>query len=363
MSQRRSFGTILVVDDKERNIEVIGTTLAAIGYEIIPATSGEQALARIEARPPDLILLDILMPGMDGFEVCRRLQADPVYAAIPLIFVSAAYEKNVIVEALEVGGVDYITKPFNKPELCARVKTHLELKRARDQLHRLAEEREEFIGMLAHDLKNPLFISAQMLNRKAHELSAGAADSAARIQEGTERAFKFVDEFLLRTASDRIEAPVRMVEVDLGECVDSILRNHIDHAVRKDITIHWQKPESARTVRSDPSALSDAQENLVSNAIKFSTLGSSVWVSLDPELPSIRVCDEGPGFTEEDKAKLYNRFVRLSAKPTGSETSTGLGLSIAKKLVEQIGGELNCESEAGRGAKFTVALPSELLPA
>ena len=155
MKQRGSFGTILVVDDKERNIEVVGTTLSAIGYEIIPATSGEQALARVKARRPDLILLDILMPEMDGFEVCRRLQADAELASIPLIFVSAAYEKHVIVEALGVGGVDYITKPFNRSELCARVKTHLELKRARDQLRRLAEEREEFVAMLAHDLKNP----------------------------------------------------------------------------------------------------------------------------------------------------------------------------------------------------------------
>ena len=150
-------GLILVVDDQESNLQVVANLLTSAGYEVVPATSGLQALQRLAARLPDLILLDLLMPGMDGIEVCRRLQAQPEWAALPVIFVSAADDKELIVRALDSGGVDYVTKPFNKAELLSRVRTHLTLKQVREHAERLAEDRHELIGILAHDLKNHLF--------------------------------------------------------------------------------------------------------------------------------------------------------------------------------------------------------------
>ncbi len=145
--------TILVVDDQETNVQVVGTLLDTLGFDIVPATSGEQALKRMAARLPDLVLLDVLMPGLDGIETCRRIRAEPSYASVPIIFLSAADDKNLIVEGLESGGADYVTKPFNKAELVSRVRQHLALKQARDELRSLAREREQLLGIIAQDLR------------------------------------------------------------------------------------------------------------------------------------------------------------------------------------------------------------------
>ena len=132
-------GCLLVVDDQESNIQIVGATLGKLGFEILPATGGLQAFQRLAVRRPDLILLDLLMPEMDGFEVCRRIRENLDWAEIPIIFLSSADDKGLIVRALESGGVDYITKPFNHAELVTRVRTHLALKRARDALKQLAD--------------------------------------------------------------------------------------------------------------------------------------------------------------------------------------------------------------------------------
>ena len=134
---------ILVVDDQTTNIQVVGSVLGKFGHEIIPASDGATALKRLTVGMPDLILLDVLMPGMDGFEVCRQLKGNPAWKHIPVIFLSAADDKELIVRALNAGGIDYITKPFNQAELVSRVQTHLALKATRDQLAQIAEDKDE----------------------------------------------------------------------------------------------------------------------------------------------------------------------------------------------------------------------------
>jgi len=160
---------ILVVDDQEANVQLVCGFLMREGYEVVPASSGAQALERLASRLPDLILMDVLMPGMDGFAVCERVRLIPECAAIPVIFLSAADESEFIVKALESGGVDYITKPFRQAELIARVRTHLALKISRDKMAKLLSEKDELMEMLAHDLKNPLFaisLAVQTLRNK-----------------------------------------------------------------------------------------------------------------------------------------------------------------------------------------------------
>src|SRR5271170_4888022 len=147
---------ILVVDDQPANIQIVGAVLGKLGHEIIPASDGATALKRVALRQPDLILLDLLMPGMNGCEVCLQLKLNPEWKEIPVIFLSAADDKDLIVRALDSGGVDYITKPFNQAELISRVRTQLALKAARDRLKELAEDKDELLGILAHDLKNHL---------------------------------------------------------------------------------------------------------------------------------------------------------------------------------------------------------------
>jgi two-component system sensor histidine kinase/response regulator len=158
---------ILVVDDQPANIQIIGAMLGALGHEIVPAADGMTALKRIAMRAPDLILLDLLMPMMDGFEVCRQIKADPNWQEIPIIFLSAADDKDLIVRALDSGGIDFITKPFSHAELLCRVRTQLTFKATRDRLAQIAEDKDELIGILAHDLKNCLggmTMSAELLH-------------------------------------------------------------------------------------------------------------------------------------------------------------------------------------------------------
>src|SRR5262245_20076075 len=196
---------ILIVDDQPANVRVLGSILGQLGYEIVSAADGPTALKRLSLRPPDLVLLDLLMPGMDGFEVCWRIRAQPEFADLPIIFLSAADEKSLIVRALDCGGMDFVTKPFNQAELLRRVQTHLALKAARDRLRNLAEDKDELLGILAHDLKNSLgsvLMSSRLLseqtegNSRLHQLSQN-------IVEATDRTLAFVRQFLANSAAER----------------------------------------------------------------------------------------------------------------------------------------------------------------
>jgi two-component system sensor histidine kinase/response regulator len=355
--------SVLIVDDQQRNLQVVATELAAEGFDIVLADSGQSALDRVEARLPDLILLDVMMPNMDGFEVCRRLKDRPLSAEIPIIFLSAADDKDIIVRAIEAGGVDYVTKPFNKPELLSRVRSHLALKSARDQLQQLLDQRDEFMGILAHDLKNPLTgvrFSAQLLEEMKSELPPKAQKLSSSVLEGADRLFEFIEHFLSEAASARAEIPVHVMPMDIAECVHEAVQRHSAPAERKCITLHWTRP-IAIMAHADAVVLGQVLDNLLSNALKFSHSRSNVWVSLstdesDEDCAVIQVKDEGPGFTENDRQKLFQRFVRLSARPTAGETSTGLGLSIAKRFTELMGAKIDVDSEPGEGANFIVAL-------
>jgi two-component system sensor histidine kinase/response regulator len=353
---------ILVVDDQEANVRVLGDMLGQLGFEIVPVTSGEDALKRLAAHPADLVLLDVLMPGLDGFEVCRRIRAQPGLAEIPIIFLSAADDKTFIVRALEAGGVDYVTKPFNKAELVSRVRTHLALKEARDSLRQLAEDKDELLGILAHDLKNHLGgmqMSAQIMYDRANQL----ADSrlvriSSNILDASEQVFSFVKEFLANAAADRGRA-IMLKPISLVDGAASAVQRYVEAARRKSLTFHEDYPMDFPLVRGDQAALDQVIDNLVSNAVKFSPPEKSIWIHVGRTAdgqPECRVRDEGPGCDENDRANMFARYRRLSARPTAGEPSTGLGLSIAKRHVDAMNGSLHCESEPGQGATFVLRL-------
>ena len=353
---------ILVVDDQPANIQLVGTVLGNLGHEIIPASDGPTAFRRLAVRPPDLILLDLLMPEMDGCEVCRRLRANPEWQDIPVVFLSAADDKDCIVRAFEAGGVDYITKPFNQSELVARVRTQLALKFARDQLKQLAEDKDELLGILTHDLRNHLIgmqMSADILRERRPSLGE---EVVARLCENISRSgsqlLAFVKEFLANTAAERGLTP-KLESVNLAETAAQAVEDFLETARRKDLNLRVALADQSVTVRADYSALRQVLDNLLSNAIKFSPPRTEivVMVRLKENFGECSVQDQGPGFTDEDKARMFHRYARLSARPTGSEPSTGLGLSIVRKLVELMEGELICDSVPGAGATFTVRLP------
>ena len=353
---------ILVVDDQPANIQMVGSVLGRLGHEIIPAFDGATALHRMGLRAPDLILLDVLMPVMDGYEVCRRLKENPAWRDIPLIFISAADDKDLIVRALNSGGVDYITKPFNQAELVSRVRTQLALKSARDQLRQLAEDKDELLGILAHDLKNYLggmHMSAQLLLGQIPPGPPGRMGQLAEnILRSSEQSLIFVKKFLANAAAEH-HLSLKPGVFDLRVAARGVIHQYEDAARQKNLKIRADFPADPVLALADSSAFDQVLDNLLSNALKFSPPDKIVEVAVRPSLRTVecRVRDEGPGFTSEDQALMFHRYKRLSARPTGGEPSTGLGLSIVRKLVLAMRGELLFQSEPGKGAVFTVRLP------
>ncbi len=358
---------ILVVDDVQHNIQVVGTMLREAGYSIMPATSGAAALQRVQKKVPDLILLDLMMPEMDGLEVCRRLKADPATQPIPIIFLTASNEMSHLVQGLEAGAVYYVTKPFNPPELLARVRTHLELKHARDTIVRcgqelrwLNEEKNEFMGIAAHDLRNPLSAIkgyAEMVMEDAQDLSnRELEENGRRIQDTAARMVEMVQNLLDANRIERGEMRLDILPNDLRPLLQSVIETQRARATAKQQTILLEVPATPAMSRVDANIMLQVLENLVSNAVKYSPPGKNIFVRLVHSADSVRceVQDEGPGLSAEDQKKLFGKFARLSAKPTGGEHSTGLGLSIVKKMVEAMNGRVWCESELGKGATFTV---------
>ncbi len=351
---------LLVVDDQEANIQVLVSMLGKLGFEILPASGVAQALKHLAIRQPDLILLDLLMPGLDGLDLCRKIQENAAWAEIPIIFLSAADDKNLIVRALESGGVDYITKPFNKLELVSRVRTQLMLKTARDHLKRLAQDKEELLGMISHHLQNHfagMEMSAQVLLNRAPADEDVNARVLTEIRNASSRMRAFVKSFLANTAVDH-KLSIKFESVNLATIASQVAGHYEPAANAKKITLRRSFPAENGAVQADATALMQVLDNLVSNAIKFSPAGTEVSVMVEMNAPwmECRIRDQGAGFTQEDKASMFGRYARLSARPTGGEPSTGLGLNIARKLTRAMGGELICESEPGKGATFILRL-------
>ena len=296
--------TILIIDDQEQNLQLLRTLLTMTGHEVITASSGEQAMQQLQLCVPDLILLDVLMPEMNGIDVCRLIKADARWADLPVIFLSAADDKNLIVEALECGGVDYVTKPFNKAELLSRVRTHLALKRAREELRYLAEDKDELLGILTHDLGNHLagiHMSASVLDRQRVAMPPQSAQLVVNIIKSTELIVAFVHEFLANQSAERLQ--VQPESVDLKAMLEQAAAHHAPMAAAKDIAFKLELPDHAVLALADPCALIQVLNNLVSNALKFSPVGSTVMLSAGAgqlEWAQFTVRDEGPGFSLED---------------------------------------------------------------
>jgi two-component system sensor histidine kinase/response regulator len=356
---------ILVVDDQPANIQIVGAVLGNLGYEIIPASDGATALKRLAVRLPDLILLDLLMPGMNGCEVCLQLKLNPEWKEISVIFLSAADDKDLIVRALDSGGVDYITKPFNQAELISRVRTQLALKAARDRLKQLAEDKDELLGILAHDLKNYLGginMSAELMARQIERFKdERMTQLSENMIRSSASAMAFVKEFLANSAADHAFI-LKSTAANLTEIITDAIQQYQESARRKKIHIETDFPAEAVVVSGDIFALGQILDNLISNALKFSMPEKRIFISvrLADNHAECVIRDEGPGFTAEDKAKMFRRYGRLSARPTSGEPSTGLGLSIVRKLTQAMGGELLFESNPGEGATFIIRLPRRI---
>ncbi|GAB2489545.1 hybrid sensor histidine kinase/response regulator [Arenimonas alkanexedens] len=357
MTDTDRLALVLVVDDQEPNVRAVGSLLARNGFDVAPCLSGAEALERLSEVRPHLMLLDMRMPGMDGFEVLERLRADEVNRDLPVIFLTAEHDRDALVRAFSSGAVDYITKPFVPEELLARVRTHTALKLARDRLAALAVERQENLDLIAHDLRNH-FTNILF----AAELLATDGDSPARLRQvenlrgASQSGLMFLQAVLDQAADEArgdIVEPLPAAAL-LQEAADA----YVEQAGGKQMRIELQA-DRFLLVRGQRMALQHVLRNLVSNAVKYAPPGSVVTLCAVAHGKRARflVMDRGPGIAADEQAALFRRFSTLSNRPTGGETSTGLGLALAKQKSRAMGGDLWYDDRSEGGACFTLELP------
>jgi signal transduction histidine kinase len=367
-------GDLLVVDDTAANLRLLTRLLSDAGFRVRPAPSGELALRAARAEPPDLVLLDVDMPDMDGFEVCRRLKADPALAAIPVLFLSALGETEDKLAAFQAGGVDYVTKPFRIEELRARIDAHLELRRLRsaveqrnrqlDQSYRRLSEverlRHDLIHMIAHDMRSPLMgVSGylELLERDQAELRPGHRDYVARALESTRALVRLVDAMLDADRLESRELPVRLADNDVRSLVERATATLGSLAADRVRLPPATAP--AVTARCDADLIVRVAANLLANALLYSDEDEPVEVEIadgGADRVRVEVHDRGPGVPEDLQPRLFEKYVtRGSAR--GRTRSMGLGLAFCKLAVEAHRGEIGFESQLGRGSRFWFELP------
>ncbi|MBF0192003.1 MAG: response regulator [Magnetococcales bacterium] len=356
---------ILIVDDETTNIDVLVGLLEQLCKTVV-AKNGEQAIKRAKVTPrPDLILLDIVMPDIDGFEVCRRLKSDPETAGIPIIFITGKDSEEDETRGLAVGAVDFIRKPFRPAVALARIQTQLALQRQRLHLIELNEIKNRFLGMAAHDLRNPLN-SISGLSEILLTMNLDAIEQRSFIQtihDVSGQMLKLIHDLLDVTTIESGHFVLDKQLCDLSDLVSERVEILKFAARQKGVTI---RTESGVTPRAslDPDRLAQVIDNLLSNAIKFTPSDSEVVVRVGSGNNRVffQVADQGPGIPDAERHRLFEAFQKLSTRPTAREKSTGLGLSIVKRIVDAHHGEIVVANNVDRGAIFTCFFPEERMP-
>lgn len=361
-------GRLLVVDDNDLNREMLSRRLGRKGFTVEMAPGGQEALDLIDKEDFDLILLDVMMPGITGFEVLEQLRKRFSAAELPVIMATAKTQSEDIVTALNLGANDYVTKPIDFSVLLARVDTHLKLKN-------LFKLKDEFLGMASHDLKNPLFVivcQAYLIASKVpvgSEMSEEAMEMVNRIAQHAKNMQRIIADFLDFQAVEDGHIKLNLQKVDLSELGVRCVENMQPYAAEKRIalTVMNCSDDVRPVVMADPARIDQVVQNLVGNALKFNPPEGSVRVEIwcEDERVCFKVRDRGPGLSEGDLERVFVHFGKLSRKPTGSESSSGLGLAICKKLIELHEGQIGAQNNPEGGACFWFSLkrvPAEVLP-
>ena len=367
---REDVPNVIVVDDTPANLQLLTGMLKERGYKVRPVPSGKLALQAAKNDPPDLILLDIMMPEMDGYEVCERLKADEKLREIPVIFISALNETMDKVRAFGVGGVDYVTKPFQFEEVNARVSTHLELQRQRcelkenyEQLRRLEELRDNLVHMIVHDLRSPLtgisgFLDLALALEK-ETLTEDGLEYLQTAKRSTKAVIDMVSAVLDVSKIEAGEMKLHLAECDLVRMAADLMSGM--QSLKEEREMILDAPPAPVTVVADGDLLLRVIQNLLGNALKFTP--SDGWIRLGIEPDENRVCvrvrDNGPGIPAEYRERIFEKFGQVEARANGQKHSTGLGLTFCKLAVEAHGGSIGVESEIGKGSTFWFMLPKD----
>lgn len=369
-----SKASILIVDDTPTNLQVLASMLNEQGYKVRPANSGRVALRTVRMQAPDMILLDINMPDMDGYEVCELLKADDELRDIPVIFISALDDLDDKVRAFQVGGLDYITKPFQFDEVLARVETHLNLRRKQQQVEdlrrqekvyyeKLSQMKDEVVRNASHDLKNPLSSVASAVSLLEQHLDTDdehLTHLLDMIRRGADRMLALITDVL-----DLARLETGMALLPESVYVNDYLALYIDEFIPladdKNITLTFNPLADELVARFDPAQMGQLLRNLLSNAIKYTPVGGQVEVSVEvgEYVWMLHISDTGLGIPEAELPHLFEKFYRINTREHMQQEGTGIGLTIVKAIVEQHHGEITVDSQYGQGTTFSIILPQQ----
>ncbi len=354
---------VLVVEDEERSRRLMRDLLEAHGYRISEAADGEEALRRIETQPPDLILLDIMLPKMDGIEVCRKLQADERNWPIPVLLVTALSDRAVRLRGIAAGATDFITKPVDTAEVLLRVRNALRTKHLYDQRNNLLRLREELSDMIVHDIRNPLLAISLCTRSLGDETPPSEVTRLAGIiLDQTQAIERFVNDLLTISKMEQGCFTLQRTREDLSELGRAAFRNQQMIAASRKIQLILVAPDRPCIAEVDKSLLARLLDNLLSNAIKFAPADTCVTLRIisatDDAGTPCRLCveDEGPGIPLGYREKVFDKFGVVEMKRLGIP-QTGLGLALCRLVAEAHGGHISVEARQPRGSVFTVELP------
>ena len=357
--------TVLIVDDVNDNIQVVAHHLRNKGYELLFANDGQTALDTLTHGPVDLILLDVMMPGLNGFDTCKRIKDNPATADIPVIFLTAKADTASLVEGFRMGGIDYVTKPFSADELLARVGTHLRLREGEKQLRAFLAAKDRFLSIIANQLSTPfsgLQGALKMIVRDFHELpqedledylqmAGSAADTVGGILANLSS--------WARLQNNQFGYSPR--EIPLTDLLQETASAYQLDAELKNITIKLDlSPETQ--VHGDPEMLEMIFGNLISNAIKYSKPGDEVNIQSTNKGSSIdiTITDSGEGIPQADINNLFDLENQLKRAGTAGEGGSGLGLMLSRELAERHGGTLYLKNrDEQSGIVACVTLPTK----
>ena len=362
---------ILIVDDVPENLRLLSAILKAAGHRVRLVPSGEVALESVRQTPPDLILLDIRLPGADGFAVCGQLKQLDGVREIPVIFISAMEGVEDKLRAFAAGGVDYVTKPFQAAEVLARVNAHLQIRRQNIQLEenyrelqKLEQKRDNLTHMIVHDMRSPMMTVDgyhEMLERtEAGSLSPKGARYLKEARAGMARLVRLTHEMLAVSKLEAGKLPLNRTAIDLVRLAGEIQAEH--EIIREDKTIALESSGAPVVVWADRDLIARVLQNLVGNALAFSPERGRITLAVTGTAAAARVAvtDEGPGIPADQQAVIFNKFGTLGENR--HRPGIGLGLTFCKLAIEAHGGSISVRSEPGRGSVFWFELPRDVTP-
>ncbi|MEL6579130.1 MAG: hybrid sensor histidine kinase/response regulator [Cyanobacteria bacterium J06621_12] len=347
-TQKRSY--ILAVDDIPDNLLLVQLALEEEGHHVVLAHNGETALKQIKQAPPSLILLDVMMPGMDGYEVTKRIREDKNIPFIPILLVTAR-EESSLVQGLDAGADEFVRKPFQIEELQARVRSMLRFKETIDQ-------RENFVSCLTHDLRTPLVAANRMLDLITQsafgDVTEEQKEAIANIVSSNNNMLEMLNTLLETHHYELGQKTLSFITVDLPKMITEVVTELEPLATEKGIKLQSDLATGIFELKGDRLELRRVITNLVGNAIKFTDSGSvKVSLSQDGAEALVKVADTGIGISPEDQAAVFQRYHQGNHRRAGK----GLGLYLCQQIINAHGGRLTVNSTVGEGTTFTFTLP------